>query len=105
MTKPRKPGPVGCLVLAYCGLVLILGLSSIVILLTAQDPILLTGAALLYLTFPLGWLVLQGWDLLLAGAASPTLFILLLMAAGFLQAWAVTRLARWWSARRRGGSA
>ncbi|MGP3920536.1 hypothetical protein [Nonomuraea sp. 10N515B] len=42
---------------AYPGLVVILGVVSVVILLTVQDPILLTGVALVIITFPLGWLI------------------------------------------------
>ncbi|WP_433250837.1 SCO4225 family membrane protein [Streptosporangium sp. CA-135522] len=94
MTKPHKPGPAGCLALAYSGLVLALGVYSIVVLLTVQDPILLSGVALMYLTFPLGWLVWQAWDLLPIELTNPIVLILLLMGAGWLQAWAVSRLVR-----------
>lgn len=91
---PHKIGPVGCLPLVYSGLVLVLGIYSIVVLLTVQDPILLSGVALIYLTFPLGWLISQGWDLLPMELTNPIALILLLMIAGWSQAWAAWRLAR-----------
>ncbi|MFI6800117.1 SCO4225 family membrane protein [Streptosporangium canum] len=94
MTKPHKLRPVGCLALAYSGLVLALGIFSIVVLLTVQDPILLSGVALMYLTFPLGWVIWQAWDLLPIELTNPIVLVLLLMGAGWFQAWAVSRLVR-----------
>ncbi|GAA2374371.1 SCO4225 family membrane protein [Nonomuraea africana] len=94
MTKPHKLGPVGCLALAYSGLVLALGIYSIVVLLTVQDPILLSGVALIYLTFPLGWLIWQAWDLLPIELTNPIALTLFLMVAGWFQAWGVSRLVR-----------
>lgn len=94
MTKPPKLGSVGCFALAYSGLVLVLGIYSIVVLLAVQDPILLSGVALMYLTFPLGWLIWQAWDLLPIGLTDPIALVLLLMGAGWFQAWAVSRLVR-----------
>ncbi|MFJ2030624.1 hypothetical protein [Streptosporangium sp. NPDC087985] len=103
MTKPRELSPVGCLALAYSGLVLALGIYSIVVLLTVQDPILLSGVALIYLTFPLGWLIWQAWDLLPIEMTNPIVLTLLLVGAGWFQAWAGSRLV-WYLERRSGES-
>ncbi|GIH65391.1 MULTISPECIES: SCO4225 family membrane protein [Microbispora] len=103
MPKPRKVGPVGCLALAYSALVLALGVYSIVVLLTVRDPILLSGVALIYLTFPLGWLIWQAWDLLPVELTNPIVLTMLLMGAGWSQAWLVSRLLR--RLARRSGSA
>ncbi|MEV7805152.1 SCO4225 family membrane protein [Microbispora sp. NPDC088329] len=99
MTKPRKVGPVGCLALAYSGLVLALGVYSIVVLLTVRDPILLSGVALMFLTFPLGWLIWQAWDLLPGELTNPIVLTLLLMGAGWFQAWLASRFLRWLAGR------
>jgi hypothetical protein len=103
MTKPHKLGPDGCLALAYSGLVLALGIYSIVVVLTVRDPIDLSVVALMYLTFPLGWLISQAWDLLPIELANPIVFTLLLMGAGWFQAWLVWRLLS--RLARRSGSA
>ncbi|MFI9594445.1 SCO4225 family membrane protein [Nonomuraea sp. NPDC052265] len=93
MMTPRNPP--GCLALAYCGLVLALGIYSIVVLLTVRDPILLSGVALIYLTFPLGWLTWQAWDLLPSEMTNPIVLTLLLVGAGWFQAWALSRVGRY----------
>ncbi|MFC4118381.1 SCO4225 family membrane protein [Nonomuraea zeae] len=79
---------------AYGGLVLLLGVVSLVIVLTAPDPILLTGLALVVVTFPLGWLVWWGRDLVPALAGRPVLFTVLLVVAGLLQTWVLWRATR-----------
>ncbi|WP_068920977.1 hypothetical protein [Planobispora rosea] len=94
MMKPRKLGPVGGLALFYSALVLAVGVYSIVVLLTVQNPILLSGVALLYLTLPLGWLVWHGWDLLPVEMTNPVVLVLLLVGTGWFQAWAVSCLVR-----------
>ncbi|SDI56232.1 hypothetical protein [Nonomuraea jiangxiensis] len=99
MRKPHKLGPLGCPALAYSGLVLALGIYSIVILLTVQDPILLSGVALMYLTFPLGWLIWQIWDLLPIDMTNPIVLVLLLVGAGWFQAWTASRIV-WYLERR-----
>jgi hypothetical protein len=76
---------------AYAGLVLLLGVTSLVILLTVQDPILLSGVALMVITFPLGPLIWWGWDAIPPQVASPVLLIVVLTAAGLLQAYLIWR--------------
>ncbi|MDP4500967.1 SCO4225 family membrane protein [Nonomuraea turcica] len=79
---------------AYAGLVVILGVVSVVILLTAQDPILLTGVALVIITFPLGWLIWWGWDLVPPQLEDPVLLTVILSCAGLLQAYVLWRILR-----------
>ncbi|WP_327586049.1 hypothetical protein OHA25_02745 [Nonomuraea sp. NBC_00507] len=79
---------------AYAGLVVILGVVSVVILLTAQDPILLTGVALMIITFPLGWLIWWGWDLVPPQLEDPVLLTVILSGAGLLQAYVLWRILR-----------
>ncbi|WP_219509265.1 SCO4225 family membrane protein [Nonomuraea ceibae] len=79
---------------AYAGLVLLLGVASAVILLTVQDPILLSGVALMLVTFPLGPIVWWGWDLVPPQMANPVLLIAILTGAGLLQAYLIRRLMR-----------
>ncbi|MEV4291263.1 hypothetical protein AB0K40_37640 [Nonomuraea bangladeshensis] len=74
----------------YAALVALLGVVSVVILLTVQDPILLTGVALVVVTFPLGPLVWWAWD----AAGQPVLLIVVLTAVGLLQAYLLWRLTR-----------
>ncbi|NRQ31496.1 hypothetical protein HII36_06525 [Nonomuraea sp. NN258] len=101
MTKFREPGPLGCVALIYAGLVLAVGVYSIVVLLTVQDPILLSGVALLFLTFPIGWGIWQLWDVLPVELMNPIVLVLLLMGAGWFQAWAGPYLVRHVKRRRR----
>ncbi|MFI6604030.1 hypothetical protein ACIBHX_48030 [Nonomuraea sp. NPDC050536] len=100
MTKFRELSPVGCLALGYSGLVLALGVYSIVTLLTVHDPILLSGVALIFLTFPLGWLIWHAWDLLPIEMTNPIVLTLLLMGAGWFQVWAGSRLVSYLKRRR-----
>lgn len=79
---------------AYAGLVLVLGVASVVILLTVQDPILLSGVALMIVTFPLGPLVWWGWDALPSQIANPVLLVVILMGAGLLQSYLIWRILR-----------
>jgi hypothetical protein len=77
----------------YAALVLLLGIISVVTLLTVQDPILLTGVALIVLTFPLGTLLWWLRDNFVPDL-DPVILIVLLTAAGLFQAWIVWRLLR-----------
>lgn len=94
MRKFRELSPVGTIALVYSGLVLALGVYSIVILLTVRDPILLSGVALIFLTFPTGWLIWQAWNLLPIEMTNPIVLTVLLMSAGWFQAWVGSRLVR-----------
>jgi len=78
----------------YGGLVTLLGVFSLVVLLTVQDPILISGVALAGITFPLGWLIWWGWDVLLLDIADPVWLIVLLTGAGLLQTWLIWRIFR-----------
>lgn len=78
----------------YVSLVLTLGIVSAIILLTVQDPILLSGLALMAVTFPLGGLIWWAWDLLPVHLADPLVLLLLLCIAGLLQTWLIWRLLR-----------
>jgi hypothetical protein len=77
---------------AYACLVAILGVVSVVILLTTENPILLTGVALVVVTVPLGPLIWWGWGLLPPDAAGPVLLTVILTAAGLLQAYLIWRV-------------
>jgi hypothetical protein len=78
----------------YAGLVLVLGVVSMVILLMVQDPILLSAFALAVVTFPLGWLIWWGWDFVPPQLENPLLLIVALSVAGVFQAWLLWRLWR-----------
>ncbi|MEV0386602.1 hypothetical protein [Nonomuraea sp. NPDC050643] len=78
----------------YAGLVVILGVVSAVILMTVQDPILLTGVALMIITVPLGPLIWWGWDLVPPSMGDPVLLVALLTAAGLLQSYLLWRVLR-----------
>ncbi|GAA4533315.1 SCO4225 family membrane protein [Nonomuraea ferruginea] len=78
----------------YAGLVMLLGIPSAVILLTVQDPILLSGFALMVITFPLGPLIWWGWHWVPPQLDNPVLLIVLLTGAGLLQAYLLWRVAR-----------
>ncbi|GAA3530656.1 hypothetical protein GCM10022419_007090 [Nonomuraea rosea] len=78
----------------YGGLVLLLGVVSLAILLTTPDPTLLTGVALVAVTFPLGWLIWWAWDLFPDLVGRPVLLTVLLIVAGLVQAWLIWRFAR-----------
>ncbi|MFI7706575.1 SCO4225 family membrane protein [Nonomuraea sp. NPDC049480] len=94
MRRYRRGTVAAVLAGAYAILVLVLGVVSLVILLTVQDPILLTGVALAAVTFPLGWLIWWGWDFLPPGTADPVLLIVALTVAGLLQSWLIWRMIR-----------
>ncbi|WP_020543358.1 SCO4225 family membrane protein [Nonomuraea coxensis] len=79
---------------AYAALVVLLGVVSTVILLTVPDPILVTGVALMIVTFPLGPLVWWAWDAVPSGLADPVLLIVVLTAVGVLQAYLLWRVTR-----------
>lgn len=79
---------------AYAGLVLALGAASVLILLTVQDPILLSGVALMIVTVPLGPLIWWGWDALPPQMADPVLLMGVLTGAGLLQSYLIWRILR-----------
>lgn len=79
---------------AYASLVVLLAVVSVVILLTVQDPILLSGVALMLITFPLGPLIWWGWDAVPPQMADPVLLIVILTCAGLLQSYLIWRLLR-----------
>ncbi|MET7339542.1 hypothetical protein [Nonomuraea sp. NPDC005650] len=94
MRRYRNGLVAAVLALVYAALVVVLGVISLVILLTVQDPILLTGVALIGVTFPLGWLIWWGWDLVPPQVADPVLLTVVLCGAGLLQAWLIWRIFR-----------
>jgi hypothetical protein len=73
---------------------MLLGVVSVVILLTVQDPILLSGVALMIVTFPLGPLIWWGWDAIPPQLADPVLLIVILTGAGLLQSYLIWRILR-----------
>ncbi|RCG31564.1 hypothetical protein DQ384_08295 [Sphaerisporangium album] len=79
---------------AYASLVMLLGVASVVILLTVQDPILLSGVALMLITVPLGPLIWWGWDIIPPQMADPVLLIVILTGAGLLQSYLIWRILR-----------
>ncbi|WP_283138888.1 SCO4225 family membrane protein [Rhizohabitans arisaemae] len=94
-TRTDRRGRFAALVAGGYGVVVLaLGLYSAVILLTVQDPILLSGVALIAVTVPLGWLIAWLWDLLLIDVADPLLLMALLTLAGLFQAWLLWYLLR-----------
>lgn len=78
----------------YAALVSLLGVVSVVILLTVQDPILLTAVALVAVTFPLGPLVWWAWDAVPPTLREPVLLIVILTVVGLLQAYLLWRFTR-----------
>ncbi|MFI6994298.1 SCO4225 family membrane protein [Nonomuraea wenchangensis] len=78
----------------YAALVALLGVVSVVILLTVQDPILITGVILMVVTLPLGPLVWWAWDVVPLDLRDPVLLIVILTVVGLLQAYVLWRLAR-----------
>jgi hypothetical protein len=78
----------------YATLVILLGVVSVVILLTVQDPILLSGVALMIVTFPLGPLIWWGWEVIPPQLADPVLLIVVLSGAGLLQSYLIWRVLR-----------
>ncbi|UBU14017.1 SCO4225 family membrane protein [Nonomuraea gerenzanensis] len=94
MRRYRNGRLAGVLALAYAALVLLLGVVSVVTLLTVQDPILLSGLALMLVTFPLGPLIWWGWELVPPGLEDPVLLIVLLTGVGLLQAYVLWRVLR-----------
>ncbi|MEU4513885.1 hypothetical protein AB0G05_30665 [Nonomuraea wenchangensis] len=78
----------------YAALVALLGVFSAVVLLTVQDPILLTALALVVVTFPLGPLVWWAWDAVPLALSDPVLLIVVLTVVGLLQAYVLWRLTR-----------
>jgi hypothetical protein len=78
----------------YATLVMILGIVSVVTLLTVPDPILLSGVALMIVTFPLGPLIWWGWDAVPSQPADPVLLIVVLSGAGLLQSYLIWRFVR-----------
>ncbi|TYB69636.1 hypothetical protein FXF51_05595 [Nonomuraea sp. PA05] len=79
---------------AYAALVLLLGAVSAITLLTVQDPILLSGVALMVVTFPLGTLIWWGWDVVPPPLDDPVLLVGLLTGAGLLQSYVLWRVLR-----------
>lgn len=79
---------------AYASLVVFFGVVSVVILLTVQDPILLSGVALMLVTFPLGPLIWWGWDAVPPQMEDPVLLIVILSCAGLLQSYLIWRILR-----------
>jgi hypothetical protein len=79
---------------AYACLVVVLGVVSVVILLTTENPILLTGVALVVVTLPVGLLIWWGWGLLPTETADPVLLTVILTAGGLLQAYVIWRILR-----------
>ncbi|MET9247814.1 hypothetical protein [Nonomuraea sp. NPDC003709] len=94
MRRYRNGKVAAVLAVVYAALVLVLGVVSLVILLTVRDPILLSGVALIGVTFPLGWLIWWGWDLVPPQIANPVLLTVVLAGAGLLQAWLIWRIFR-----------
>ncbi|PZG23745.1 SCO4225 family membrane protein [Nonomuraea aridisoli] len=94
MRRYRNGRGAAALAGVYAGLVVLLGAVSSVILLTVPDPILLSGVALMIVTFPLGPLVWWGWDAVPSQPADPVLLIVVLTAAGLLQAYLIWRFSR-----------
>ncbi|MEU6787725.1 hypothetical protein ABZ912_51775 [Nonomuraea angiospora] len=94
MHRYRNGKVAAVLAVVYAALVLVLGVVSLVILLTVRDPILLSGVALAGVTFPLGWLIWWGWNLVPPEVANPVLLVVLLSGAGLLQAWLIWRIFR-----------
>lgn len=92
MHRYRNGKVAAVLAVVYAALVLVLGVVSLVILLTVRDPILLSGVALVGVTFPLGWLIWWGWNLV--PFANPVLLTVVLAGAGLLQAWLIWRIFR-----------
>jgi hypothetical protein len=88
----------------YASLVVVLGVASAVILLTVRDPILLSGVALMIVTFPLGPLIWWGWDALPPQIADPLLLIVILTGAGLLQSYLLWRILRGPSVPERGAA-
>jgi hypothetical protein len=78
----------------YASLVMLLGVVSVVILLTVPDPILLSGVALMFVTIPLGPLIWWGWDALPPQTADPVLLIVILTGVGVLQSYLIWRAVR-----------
>ncbi|MEV0613684.1 hypothetical protein AB0I81_10215 [Nonomuraea sp. NPDC050404] len=78
----------------YAALVALLGIVSVVILLTAQDPILLSGVVLMIITVPLGPLIWWAWGAIPPQSANPILLVVLLTAAGLLQSYLIWRIVR-----------
>jgi hypothetical protein len=94
MRRYRRGIAAAVLAGVYGGLVLFLGVTSLVILLTVRDPILISAVALALITFPLGWLLWWGWDLPPLDSADPVWLVVLLTGAGLLQAWIFWRVFR-----------
>ncbi|GAA2214125.1 hypothetical protein GCM10009850_095890 [Nonomuraea monospora] len=95
MTNDRNGRRVAAtLAIAYAALVLLLGAVSAITLLTVQDPILLSGVALMVVTFPLGPLIWWGWDVVPPPLDDPVLLVGLLTGAGLLQAYVLWRFLR-----------
>jgi hypothetical protein len=94
MRRYRNGRVAAALAGTYAGLVVLLSVPSSVILLTVQDPILLSGVALMVITFPLGPLIWWGWDAIPPQMAHPVLLIVALTAAGLLQSYLIWRILR-----------
>ncbi|MCG5219713.1 SCO4225 family membrane protein [Streptosporangium sp. KLBMP 9127] len=85
----RKNGPRAAVIVGgYVLLVLALGILSVIILLTVQDPILVTGVFLMLVTVPLGPIIWFSWDVLpIDGTAGGVSLIGAICLAGLVQAW------------------
>ncbi|MFI7617583.1 SCO4225 family membrane protein [Nonomuraea terrae] len=94
MTRYRNGRVAAVLAGVYASLVVLLGVVSVVILLTVSDPILLSGVALMLLTFPLGPLIWWGWAAVPPQMADPVLLTVILTAAGLLQSYLIWRISR-----------
>lgn len=94
MRRYRRGRVAAALAGGYATLVTLLGVVSVVILLVAQDPILLSGVALMIVTFPLGPLLWWGWEATSSQPADPVLLTVVLSGAGLLQAYLIWRIVR-----------